>query len=52
MLAIVNVTIVFSGYGFFSFSGFGGHVQNFKGPLHCRLKKLKMKKSSRKSSFI
>jgi len=31
MLAAFNVTIIKQrGYGLFSFSGFGGHVQNFE----------------------
>ncbi len=32
MLAIFNVIYIINGYGFFSFNGFGGHVQNFVGP--------------------
>jgi hypothetical protein len=32
MLATSNVTFFYNGYGHFSFSGFGGHVQKFWGP--------------------
>jgi len=33
MLATSNVKVFFkNGYGFFSSSGIGGHVQNFGGP--------------------
>ncbi len=49
MLATSNVTIFFyNGYGLFSSSGFGGHVQNFGGTLHCRLITLEMKNRAEK----
>jgi hypothetical protein len=53
MLATSNVKVFLkNGYGLFSSSGIGGHVQNFGGPLFCKLITFKMKKSSSKRFLI